>query len=175
METKSISAAWLTWYASHAAGLAFQLTPTDVTDHGITLAIPAAHPSLEVQLADDGVTVGVTWQGRTWDLLMAEDARPERVAAGWRCGICSDEGRQETFMTLAALRADHFFEPVATWLETRLKPAAGLVICRLDSGSTWAELIGHHWAAPEGVQVTLLPLNFSPQVGGADRTGCPRS
>jgi len=72
--------------------------------------------------------------------MISLDADGDLADSGrYLCAQC-DPASRTTFADMEALWADHFFEPVATWLREKLRPAEALAYYRSE-GATWAKLL----------------------------------
>lgn len=110
----------------------------------IELSFNGIHPAIGASLTSRELSVFADWQGQTWDLLLSLDVLPWRARSGYICELCQAEERT-IFPNLEALWRDHLFEPLLTWVNTRLAMSDALDLYGSpSSGSTHAELLSRH-------------------------------
>lgn len=96
---------------------------------------------LQISLQATGCSVWVRHRGTVWDLLLDLDLAPQQTATGWQCLHCTEVAAARRFDSLAALRAHHLFDPLATWLTHRFLPARFLALHGAVGSASWAELL----------------------------------
>ncbi len=82
-----------------------------------------------------------------WDSLMSLDLIEIHQTGGYCCGLCEPTERK-IYKTRSELWSGELFEPLAYWINEKLKPARWLLLNQLR-GFTWAKLAREHM--PESV------------------------
>lgn len=104
----------------------------------VELLFPRAAGALEGYIDAKGLSVSVILNSEGWDILLYEDLAADFDGAGWFCSLCPPSERGH-FQSLEALWEDHLFRRLGDWIETDLRPAAGIEFLG-GNGVTWAKL-----------------------------------
>jgi hypothetical protein len=105
---------------------------------GVSIQLDPHPPWLTVHGGDNNLSVWLKWQGDWWDVLLDLDVYPQHVKGGIRCRLC--EGPEVVWPDMHALWADHFFEPLLTWVNDRYSKASALLLYGEPGMSTSAVL-----------------------------------
>jgi hypothetical protein len=140
----SVHRAFIDWLEEVRLRLAIALEVRGRVGRHIELSFDGIHPAIGASLTSRELSVFADWQGQTWDLLLSLDVLPRRARSGYICELCQPEERP-IFPNLEALWRDHLFEPLLTWVNTRLAISDALDLYGSpSSGSTHAELVSKH-------------------------------
>lgn len=102
--------------------------------------------------------------GECFDSAGWFDASPIRVAGGYRCAICDEEGKNSTiYSSRKALWDQHVFTPLMTWINRALGQVERIDFCQTkDGGSSWVKLVTDESIMEERQDIAsfrLLPKN----------------
>jgi len=112
------------WYRASQDRFAIKLEFIRRTDSCLTFGFQGVNRIIDVSLSND-LSVHVTWDDTSWDMLLSLDAFPKRVRGGYVCTEC-DPAIRQTFPSREALWEDHLFEPLLEWVNENLAPAEAL-------------------------------------------------
>ena len=120
------------------------------------------NPAIRVAVSSRSAIISVAWCQSTWDILFWEEVDPVLNEQHAFCGICAaEDARPKTFPSLAALWADHLFEPLGRYVAL-LQGADRLALYSLHRGTTWAEIQKPAQVADGDHLVAVLPLWLEP-------------
>ena len=105
---------------------------------GVSIELESHPTCLVIRGGDYNLSVWVKWQGECWDALLDLDVYPQHIEGGIRCRLC--EGTKVVWPDIHALWADHFFEPLLTWVNDRYSKATALLLYGEPGMSTSAAL-----------------------------------
>jgi hypothetical protein len=125
------------WYRASEARFAIKLEFIRRTDSCLTFGFQGVRRIIDVSLSYD-LSVHVTWEDTSWDMLLSLDAYPKRVPGGYACTECAPATRQ-TFSNREALWEYELFEPFLEWVNDKLAPADALHLYG-KGGMTMAKL-----------------------------------
>lgn len=126
------------WYRASAARFAIKLEFIRRTDSCLTFGFQGVKRIIDVSLSYE-LSVHVTWEDTSWDMLLSLDAYPKRVPGGYVCTEC-DPATRQTFPNREALWEYDLFEPFLRWVNDILAQADGMQLVQFD-GMTSAQLI----------------------------------
>ena len=112
------------WYRASEARFAIKLEFIRRTDSCLTFGFQGVRRIIDVSLSYD-LSVHVTWEDTSWDMLLSLDAYPKRVPDGYVCTEC-DPATRQTFPNREALWECDLFEPFLVWVNEKLAPADAL-------------------------------------------------
>ena len=150
--------AFQSWYARNQHRLPYRFILTNVTKHHLELRLAGVQEAISIRVDKQALSICVDWQGTCWDMLLSLDVIPMRSEKGCYCAWCALEGKQDIYSSRKELWEDLFFEPLARWLEERLKPATLLCLNGSLGESTSARLVVGNDNPPSGSQIRLLPI-----------------
>lgn len=134
-------AVFMTWFAAASLGDLLVVRAAQDQD-AIEIQFPHTGGALEGFVDRNGLSVSAVLNGEGWDFLFSEDLVGEFRDGMWSCSLCSPSSRM-AFDSVEALWGDHLFQPLRDWVETELRPAAGVMFHGGD-GITWATLARKH-------------------------------
>jgi hypothetical protein len=112
------------WYRANEGRFAIKLEFIRRTESCLTFGFQGVSRIIDSSLSYD-LSVHVTWDDTSWDMLLSLDAYPKRVPSGYVCTEC-DPAIRQTFPSREALWEEHLFEPFLEWVNENLAPADAL-------------------------------------------------
>lgn len=140
------------WYRASEARFAIKLEFIRRTDSCLTFGFKGIKRIIYVSLSYD-LSVHVTWEDTSWDMLLSLDAYPKRVPSGYVCTEC-DPATRQTFSNREALWEYELFEPFLEWANEKLAPADALHLYGAG-GMTTAKLIKDNRVRDDQIQRTI--------------------
>lgn len=134
-----IQRAFFTWLDEARPRLKQNISILLRTDRHVEFAFPSATDALRGSLNRSGLVVAVEYEATCWDLLVAYDAVPKKVADGHICKLCLPDS-QTVFASREDLWRDHLFDPLLRWINEELATATGLALFE-GKGYTRAGLV----------------------------------
>ena len=132
------------WYRANQTRFKFPLFLARKRDDLIELGIgnlPADKITYYLRYAGSDFQAGalsLVWDGEEIDELKSLESYPQRNAAGYSCSQCQ---APVIFWTLEELWVDHIFQPLLKLVNETIAPSKGIAFFRLNSGSSYGEIL----------------------------------
>jgi hypothetical protein len=147
---KRVFRSFRAWYSTNHVHFGRKLSVIERTETHLVLAVEGI-PSqvMSIMFAIGGgksrlldVSASFHLNGECLDSAGWFDAAPLRVAGGYRCGFCDDQGSTSAYPSLEVLWENHVFEPLMAWINKDLTNLIRLDFCKTsDGGMSWVDLV----------------------------------
>lgn len=136
---RRIQRAFIKWWRENRLRFLVPVHIEALTGRLIRLRFGIHHGWVSATLTDNDFNVSVEVSGVHQDILLFLDSCPVRTSHGHVCSFCEQPAK--FWPTREALWADHLFEPLLQWANTRLMQSSSVRLGGTQGGSTWAELV----------------------------------
>lgn len=149
-----IQRAFFAWFDEARPRLKRDISIVRRTDRSVEFTFHAGTDALRGWLYRNEVVIAVDYDGTCWDLLIAYDVYPRKIADGYICTECPPDA-QHIHPSREALWRDHLFDPLLRWVNEELATATGLALYDY-TGMTCAELVRAPVSKPDVYKVIDL-------------------